>query len=84
MKKVLKELELHSNKENIKLLKTNSEYEITFRSYRNHFNNVLIKLNNTVETITNPKFLAVKISDKISELLDTIVLVKALKMPFKR
>lgn len=79
LKKVLKELELHSNKENIKLLKTNSEYEITFRSYRNHFNNVLIKLNNTVETIINPKFLAVKISDKISELLDTIVLVKALK-----
>ncbi|WP_417785371.1 protein kinase domain-containing protein [Tenacibaculum sp.] len=79
LKKIFKELELHTDKENINLLKTNSEYEITFRTYRNHFNNVLRKLNNIVEPITEPKFLAVKISSKINELLGTIVLVKALK-----
>lgn len=79
LKKIFKELQLHTDKENINLLKTNSEYETTFRTYRNHFNNVLRKLNNTAEPITEPKFLAVKISSKINELLETIFLVKALK-----
>ncbi|MGG6230311.1 protein kinase domain-containing protein [Tenacibaculum sp. SDUM215027] len=79
LKKIFKELELHTDKENINLLKTNSEYETTFRTYRNHFNTVLRKLNNTVEPITEPKFLAVKISGKTNELLETSTLAKALK-----
>ncbi|WP_440120851.1 protein kinase domain-containing protein [Tenacibaculum sp. Ill] len=79
LKKILKKFKLHTNKESINRLKTNSEYEITFRAYRNHFNNVLRKLNNTLEPNTEPKFLAVKISGKINELLETIVLAKALK-----